>query len=320
MNDLRVIETVRSCERWLNTNRLLQIPLINWGMLIFYVAFLIRLTLRYNELYMRRALTTLVVSNTLLYGLADTLAQTIPSVIQYRRSQQSVRLDESSRVELGMRSSGGTNKVMSNRGNGLKRQNSGYDTVSDIDEDDASMLKRLIEEARNSNEFSDMYEGGVPEEPLGLTPAEIIALPNELVGRQTFFDARRLIWFMVWGFGYSFVQYPWYLILNSLYDEKNVFLHTLQRVLTDQLVYSPVNLLVFFTYTTFVIEGGGSADVKAKIRRVYLRTLATNYCVWPLAQFINFIFIPVQGQVPFASTIGVFWNAFLSMKVASFSA
>lgn len=39
-----------------------------------------------------------------------------------------------------------------------------------------------------------------------------------------------------------------------------------------------------------------------------------NFVVWPLVQIINFRWIPLQAQLPFASTIGVFWTTYLSLK------
>lgn len=75
-------------------------------------------------------------------------------------------------------------------------------------------------------------------------------------------------------------------------------------------------LAAFFTYMTIVIDGGDWAAVKQRLRTRYLQTLVVNYAVWPTAQFINFLLLPSSLQVPFASTIGVFWNAYLSLKNA----
>lgn len=134
--------------------------------------------------------------------------------------------------------------------------------------------------------------------------------------RAEAFAFRRLALFSVWGFIISFFQSPWYAILNSSYNEDNAFLRALKRVLTDQLCYSPLSLAAFLSYMAVVMEGGDREAVGEKLRSVYLPTLAANYAVWPAAQFLNFLVIPGPLQIPFSSTIGVFWNAYLSLKNA----
>jgi protein Mpv17 len=65
------------------------------------------------------------------------------------------------------------------------------------------------------------------------------------------------------------------------------------------------------------MEGGNREAVVEKLKKSYLPTIALNYCIWPAAQFLNFMVIPSPLQIPFSSTIGVFWNAYLSLKNAS---
>jgi protein Mpv17 len=38
-----------------------------------------------------------------------------------------------------------------------------------------------------------------------------------------------------------------------------------------------------------------------------------NYTIWPIVQFINFRFLPLRYRVPFVSSVGVLWNAYLSL-------
>ncbi|SCU84500.1 LAFA_0D10286g1_1 [Lachancea sp. 'fantastica'] len=123
--------------------------------------------------------------------------------------------------------------------------------------------------------------------------------------------------FMAWGSGLAFFQVPWYRILNYLYTEDPSIVQTIERVLSDQLVYSPISLFCFFAYSNFVMEGGDASTLKTKVENVYLGTLGFNYMLWPPVQFINFMLMPKNLQVPFSSSIGVMWNCFLSMRNAS---
>jgi hypothetical protein len=56
---------------------------MNWGVIIAYALFLARLTMRFKTLYAAHALRTMMTTNLLLYGLADTLAQTLESAIAF---------------------------------------------------------------------------------------------------------------------------------------------------------------------------------------------------------------------------------------------
>lgn len=55
-------------------------------------------------------------------------------------------------------------------------------------------------------------------------------------------------------------------------------------------------VLCFFTAMT-VAEGGGRRAVYSKLRDMYVPTLKANYVVWPAVQVINFRLMPVQFQL-----------------------
>lgn len=131
------------------------------------------------------------------------------------------------------------------------------------------------------------------------------------------FDFYRWICFMAWGFSVSFFQVPWYKFLNFFYTEDPTVVQVLERVLSDQLLYSPIQLYCFFMYTSYIMERGNLDTFNKKIQRLYISTLGCNYLVWPLVQFINFLAVPKHFQVPFSSSVGVLWNCFLSMRNAS---
>lgn len=102
---------------------------------------------------------------------------------------------------------------------------------------------------------------------------------------------------MVWGFVQALLQYCWYAVLNSLYKEDNLFLSTLKRVLTDQLFILQFRFCLFI-YSTIVMGRGDRAALIVKLRSAYLQTLVVNYAVWPAAQFVNFLLMPVSSRFP----------------------
>lgn len=266
----------------------------------------------------------MVVSNLLLYGLADTLAQSLTTLIKFKPETGPDagfqipflwELPEIKRIRLSTNDDHNHYQQDEDEngesGDELESGTEGSDTDS-IDSRDLVELgltgdANAVLLLHSNDEEGGRGRGGRRRRLRSLKPTTSLIT----------YDFRRLSLFMVWGFIQAFLQYYWYPILNSLYNEDNLFLSTLKRVMTDQLCYSPLSLAAFFLYSTIVIEGGNKEDIKYKLKTAYLQTLVVNYAVWPAAQTINFLFLPKHLQVPFASTVGVFWNAFLSLKGAS---
>lgn len=82
--------------------------------------------------------------------------------------------------------------------------------------------------------------------------------------------------------------------------------------MADQALFAPAGLVVFFTAMGLLSDGNKKEAIKEKFRDAYVPALIANYKIWPLAQFINFKFMPVQYRLPFASSLGILWNAYLS--------
>lgn len=274
--------------------RLCRVPKLYWFIIIFYGGFLIRLMFLFSSIYEHRALVTMIVTNILLYGLADTLAQTLSSIAEFKPDTSAYNikflleksvLSESDSVQLR------------------------FDDSDDEEEEADALLELGL-----ADDFTFASTNGGASQPNPLSRKD--SLSSNVSKYTSGYNFRRLSLFMMWGLIQTFMQFSWYAILNDVYSEDNLFLSALKRVLSDQLCYSPLSLGLFFVYTTVVMEGGDLDAVKAKLRARYLQTLVVNYAVWPLTQFINFLLLPTALQVPFASTVGVFWNAYLSLKNA----
>ncbi|KAL6449773.1 hypothetical protein SBY92_000674 [Candida maltosa Xu316] len=70
--------------RLINSVRCYNIPLINFIILLILGIFLIKLTTKYTNLYMKNSLITIIITNLVLYGISETLAQ---SILSYRPDQ-----------------------------------------------------------------------------------------------------------------------------------------------------------------------------------------------------------------------------------------
>ncbi|KAF7982073.1 hypothetical protein HWV62_30372 [Athelia sp. TMB] len=85
-----------------------------------------------------------------------------------------------------------------------------------------------------------------------------------------------------------------------------------KRVAMDQLVMAPAGIAVFIG-SMGIMEGRSPAQIQQKVGDIYLPALTANWKVWPIAQLINFRYMPLAYRVPFQSTCGVFWTLYLSI-------
>lgn len=85
-----------------------------------------------------------------------------------------------------------------------------------------------------------------------------------------------------------------------------------KRVAADQLFMAPIGLALFIG-TMGTLEGRDASHISRKFADMYPSALAANWQVWPLAQVVNFRYMPLAARVPFQATCGIFWNLYLSI-------
>ncbi|KAB8291084.1 hypothetical protein EYC80_009772 [Monilinia laxa] len=234
-----------------------RVPLIHTIIFLIELIMVGRLTAKFNSYYAARPVLTMMITNAVLGGIADTVAQSITAIRQAAvRKQGGVRKDDSLAIE--------------------------------------------IHELDRKNPFNDR----------DLIPDSKILPPP--------FDFERLTRFMAYGFAMAPVQFKWFQFLSRVFPitKSSAFGPALKMVAMDQLVFAPVGIANFFTVMT-IAEGGGKRAVAQKLRDMYLPTLKANFMVWPLVQIINFRLMPIQFQLPFVSTVGIAWTAYLSLSNAA---
>ncbi|KAI1825983.1 hypothetical protein F4861DRAFT_145558 [Xylaria intraflava] len=234
-----------------------RIPVLHAFIFFIEMGLIARLASRYNAYFDERPVLTMMVTNAVLGGIADTVAQTITTIKQRsNRKLSSGARDDPVSIEF--------------QELGRKDSRSGHDWQPD---------------------------------PRSFT---------------TPFDFERLTRFMAYGFAMAPIQFKWFGFLSQAFPitKTSAFVPALERVVVDQVAFAPVSVALFFSVMT-VAEGGGRRAVTLKLKDMYLPTLKANYMVWPVVQIINFRLMPVQFQLPFVSTIGIAWTAYLSLSNAS---
>lgn len=104
------------------------------------------------------------------------------------------------------------------------------------------------------------------------------------------------------------VATTWFGFLQRNVVFRNKRVEMLSRVACDQLGFAPVMIGVFLG-SMATMEGNSAHQ---RIENVWWPALKANWMLWPLAQTINFTFIPLHHRVLFVNIISIGWNSYLS--------
>jgi len=133
------------------------------------------------------------------------------------------------------------------------------------------------------------------------------------------YDVARTLRFFIFGFTISPFLGRWNSHLERWFPlradpgSRKVSIKALsKRVACDQIIMAPIGLGVFLG-SMGIMEGRNLHQIQEKFADIYKPALLTNWKVWPIAQLINFRYMPLPYRVPFQATCGVFWTLYLSL-------
>ncbi|XP_006454786.1 hypothetical protein AGABI2DRAFT_198367 [Agaricus bisporus var. bisporus H97] len=133
------------------------------------------------------------------------------------------------------------------------------------------------------------------------------------------YDYARTARFFCFGLTISPVMGRWNAFLEArfplkhLLHPKKISVSSLgKRVACDQLVMAPFGLCYFLGFMG-VTEGRTSTQITEKFTDLFGTALIANWKVWPIAQLINFRYMPLPYRVPFTQSCGVLWTLYLSL-------
>ncbi|KAF9647487.1 hypothetical protein BDM02DRAFT_2661218 [Thelephora ganbajun] len=140
---------------------------------------------------------------------------------------------------------------------------------------------------------------------------------------QSMYDPARTIRFFIFGFGMGPLIGRWNTFLERRFplrigrpskltnSSRASIVGLTKRVSSDQLLMAPTGLAIFLA-SMGLMEGRDAQHIRGKFQDLYGQAIIANWQVWPLAQLINFRFMPLAYRVPFQSICGVFWTLYLS--------
>ncbi|CAO2821630.1 unnamed protein product [Amaranthus hypochondriacus] len=132
------------------------------------------------------------------------------------------------------------------------------------------------------------------------------------------FQFRRLFLLMLYGFFYSGpVGHFLHKMMDKIFKGKKGNTTVGKKVLLEQLTASPWNNLCFMMYYGLVVEGRSWSLVKNKVKKDYPTVQSTSWKFWPIVNWVNYQYMPLQLRVLFHSLIASCWAIFLNLKARS---
>ncbi|KAI0786034.1 hypothetical protein C8Q75DRAFT_299481 [Abortiporus biennis] len=180
-------------------------------------------------------------------------------------------------------------------------------------------LARAYQQSFDSHPYGTLAVTNGALNALGDTVAQLTEnlQPQQARNERRPYDFVRTLRFFAFGFGMGPLIGRWNFFLERHFPLRrstgNVSIPQLtKRVASDQLFMAPIGLALFLG-SMGIMEGRDVPHIRGKYNDLYVPLLITNWQVWPIAQLINFRFMPLAYRIPFQSTCGVFWTLYLSI-------
>ncbi|EDW82141.1 uncharacterized protein Dwil_GK25287 [Drosophila willistoni] len=124
------------------------------------------------------------------------------------------------------------------------------------------------------------------------------------------FDKTRTTHMATSGVTVGVICHYWYQMLDKRMPGRSMRV-VAKKIILDQLICSPVYISVFFV-TLGLLENKDRHEVWEEIKDKAWKLYAAEWTVWPLAQFINFYWIPTHYRIFYDNIISLGYDVLTS--------
>lgn len=119
------------------------------------------------------------------------------------------------------------------------------------------------------------------------------------------FDWTRSLHMSAAGLTTGVVTHYWYILLDKRLGILKTAKVITTKILLDQILFSPVNLFVYFT-TIGIMERSTVSRVMDELKEKGMEQIyVAEWLIWPPAQFVNFYFLPLRYRIMWDNIISL---------------
>ncbi len=100
------------------------------------------------------------------------------------------------------------------------------------------------------------------------------------------------------------------------YFPEETFQSLLLRVAIDQIIYSSIVYSSLFYFLGWS-DGFSSLAGQLRVKKLFFPTLIQSWILWPIVEFLNFAFVPLEFQMILSNLVNVPWTGFLAYRAAA---
>jgi len=135
-------------------------------------------------------------------------------------------------------------------------------------------------------------------------------------GRQKAFLLKKLVAFVVFGFFFSGpMGHVWLKFLNSRKTVLKGQALILYKIALDRFLYGPAFNLVMMSFV-YRVSGQSWPQMVKSLRASFWNAQVLNWKMWPIAQYVNFNYVPAELQLLYMNCIALVWTTSLSLLMS----
>mmetsp|Transcript_92969 Transcript_92969/g.135876 ORF Transcript_92969/g.135876 Transcript_92969/m.135876 type:complete len:238 (+) Transcript_92969:89-802(+) len=132
-------------------------------------------------------------------------------------------------------------------------------------------------------------------------------------GKQKGIIYKKLVAFIIFGVFLSGpLGHMWLKFLNGHKTSLKGQSLILYKIALDRLAYGPAFNLLMMSFV-YKLSGQNWKQVLASLQKTFWSAQVLNWKMWPVAQYVNFNFIPPELQLLYMNVVALFWTIGLSM-------